>query len=362
MIRVALLIATLDKAGAEKQVAFVASALDRRRFEPTVLCLRRGGPYEEPLRRAGVPVRVLGQRRKLSWTLHRRLTAALREIRPHVLHTWLFTSHFYGRLAGILARVPVLVIGERCVDLWKTPLHWAIDRALACRTDAIVANARATLDFLATRGVAAPVMRVIPNALDPALTRDPQPPAAAPRWDFLAVGRLHPQKDYPALIAALSAVRAAHPKATLAIAGEGPERARLEALAAREGFSAAVTFLGPRTDVPALMAQARCFVMSSRYEGSPNSLLEALAVGTPVVTTAAGGAAELVPPEAGIIVPVGDVARLAAGMRWTLEHQAAARERAARAAAVVRERHALDKAVAAHESLYEELLRGKGLL
>ncbi len=360
MIRVAHLIATLDRGGAETQLARVVPALDRSRYEPAVFTLRREGPLAEPIRSAGVPLRVIGQRHRFHHLAFLRLPRMLAAFRPHVLHTWLFTSHFYGRLAGIAARVPVLVIGERCVDLWKTPLHWMIDRRFARRTDAIVANARVTLDFLGTKGVTAPVMRIIPNALDPALS-GPFPVRASPEWDFIAAGRLHEQKDYPTLLAALAEVRKARPEARLAIAGEGPERKRLESLAGRLGLSGRVTFLGLRADVPDLLTRARCFVMSSRYEGSSNSLLEALATGTPVVTTDAGDARELVPEGCGIIVPVGDPKKLAEGMRWTLDHPDEACARADRAAATVRERHALPAIARQHEELYEELLARKGI-
>lgn len=360
MIRVAHVIATLDRGGAETQLVRVTTALDRSRFAPSVLCLRLPGPLEAPLRATGIDYRVIGQRHKISRLALVRLRRELASLRPHILHTWLFTSHFYGRLAGIWAGVPVLVIGERCVDLWKTPLHWWIDRGLARRTDAVVANAQVTIDFLKTKGVAAPVMRVIPNALDPSLA-GPATVRPPPEWDFLAAGRLHEQKDYPTMLAALAEVKKTRPGVTLAIAGEGPERERLEALAARLGLAGNVAFLGLRTDVPALLAWARGFVMSSRYEGSSNSLLEALATGTPVVTTAAGDAADLVPQGCGIIVPVRDSLKLAEGMRWTLDHPDEARERAARAAASVRERHALSTIVRQHEALYEDLLARKGI-
>lgn len=356
-IRVMHLIPSLERAGAEKQLSIVAPALDRRRFSVSVVCLRGGGPFEEPLRGADIPVRLMGSGR-LSPALPARLGKVLAERAPQILHTWLFPAHLHGRLAGGLAGVPVLVIGERCVDLWKTPLHWMIDRALARRTDAVVANAQATLDFLRAKEVAAPVMRVIPNALDPGI---PSPSPRSPEWDFLAAGRLHGQKDHPTMLAALAEVKKAHPGVTLAVAGEGPERGRLEALAARLGLSGNVTFLGLRGDVPSLLARARGFVLSSRYEGSSNSLLEALATGTPVVTTAAGDAADLVPEGCGIIVPVKDPLKLAEGIRWILEHPEEARERADRAARIVRERHALKKIVSQHEALYEELLSRKGM-
>lgn len=360
LCRIAFLIPSLDRGGAETQISRLARGLDRARFQITVFCLRGEGPLAGPVREAGIPISVIGQRFRISPLSWFRLRRRLAGFRPDILHTWLFTSHFYGRLAGIAARVPVLVIGERCVDLWKTPLHWMIDRALARRTDAIVSNARATLDYLATKGVTAPVMRVIPNALDPALT-DSLRREAAPEWDFLAAGRLHEQKDYPTLLTAFAELRRTHPDATLAIAGEGTERKRLETIVGRLGISGQVTFLGLQADVPALMTRARGFAMSSRYEGSSNSLLEALAVGTPVVTTDAGGTPELVPAGCGIIVPVGDIVRLADGMRQILDHPEDARVRAERAAAIIRERHALASVARQHEDLYEELLVKKGI-
>lgn len=355
-VRVAFLISTLDLAGAEKQFALLASSLDRSRFEPFVLCLRRGGPYEERLRRAGIPIWILGQRAKLSIPLWLRLRAALRAIRPRILHTWMFTSHFYGRTAGRSAGVPLLVAGERCVDRWKTLLHWMIDRRLARVTDAFVANSGATLSYLGEKGIFAPRMVSIPNALP-----DDFPPLGAPRgepeWDLLAAGRLHPQKDYPTLLSAFRLLLATRHGATLAIAGAGPEEARLRGLSAAWGLERNVRFLGLRSDVHDLLLRARAFVLSSAYEGSPNALLEAMALGTPVVTTDAGGAREIVPPGCADVVPVGDPAALAAAMERVLADPAGALARAARAAPIVRERHSLRGVVLRYETLYEELLR-----
>ena len=98
MIKVSLLIPTLDRSGAEKQLTLLATGLPRDEFDVNVLALTRGGPYEDALREAGVPVTLLGKRWKFDPLAFRRLKRWLTEHSPDVLHTWLFAANAYGRV------------------------------------------------------------------------------------------------------------------------------------------------------------------------------------------------------------------------------------------------------------------------
>jgi glycosyltransferase involved in cell wall biosynthesis len=154
-------------------------------------------------------------------------------------------------------------------------------------------------------------------------------------------GRLVPQKDLGTLLAAAELV----PEATLLLAGEGEERARLEGRGAR--------LLGalPRDEVLGLLRAADLAVLSSRWENFPHALVEALAVGTPVVATAVGGVPEIVRDgENGLLVPPGDPAAFAAAIRRGL----AERDRLAAAAAASVERFAPERIYAELEAILEQ--------
>jgi glycosyltransferase involved in cell wall biosynthesis len=137
---------------------------------------------------------------------------------------------------------------------------------------------------------------------------------------FVAAGRLRPQKDFPTLLHAFSRVRATRP-ARLFILGEGPERAELEALVQRLGVAGDVSLPGAVSNPYAYMARATAFVLSSRWEGLPTVLIEALSCGVPVIATdcPSGPREILADGSYGALVPVGDVDALARAMDAALD-------------------------------------------
>ena len=137
---------------------------------------------------------------------------------------------------------------------------------------------------------------------------------------FVAAGRLRPQKDFPTLLRAFSHVRAKRP-VRLLILGEGPERERLEALARELDLSSDVALPGATTNPYAYMARSTAFILSSRWEGLPTVLIEAMSCGAPVVATdCPSGPREILDGgRYGALVPVGDVHALAAAMDEALD-------------------------------------------
>ena len=138
---------------------------------------------------------------------------------------------------------------------------------------------------------------------------------------MIGAGRLRPQKDFATLIRAFARVRASR-RVRLLILGEGPLRGALERLAGEQGVAADVSFTGRVPDAPAWMARAAVFALSSAWEGFGRVLVEALAVGCPVVSTdCPSGPREILGGGAfGPLVPVGDDAALAAAIARVLDH------------------------------------------
>jgi glycosyltransferase involved in cell wall biosynthesis len=150
---------------------------------------------------------------------------------------------------------------------------------------------------------------------------------------LLCVARLVEQKGQDILLRALPAVRAAAGPIVLTLLGDGPERARLQSLAASLGIAEAVRFGGVVPDVAPYLAEATVFVLPSRYEGMPLALLEAMAAGVPVVASAVPGNRDVVQDGTdGILVPPGDPDALARGLVKILTN----REMAARLAVAAR--------------------------
>jgi glycosyltransferase involved in cell wall biosynthesis len=174
----------------------------------------------------------------------------------------------------------------------------------------------------------------------------------------LGVGRLAPQKDFATLIAAASAWSDRSPRPALVIAGEGPLDGELEGQAQTLGVD--VRFLGPRGDVPALLASADVFALPSRWEGQPLILQEALRAGRPIVATDTGGVRDLTGDEAALLVPPGDPVALGRAVLAVLDDAELAKRLSAAAESRAAELPAESDAIAAALGLYRSLLGGRG--
>jgi glycosyltransferase involved in cell wall biosynthesis len=174
-----------------------------------------------------------------------------------------------------------------------------------------------------------------------------------------AVGRLEPQKRFDLLLRTFGNLMTTHPRLRLLIAGEGSERPKLEDLAARLALGASCRFLGNRSDIVDIHHAFDVFVQSSDYEGTPNAVLEAMAMETPVVATAVGGTGELIRDGVdGLLVPRRDVTALARAIEQTLANpeMTALRRRAARRR--VEDEFSFAARMEAVERIYEDLVAG----
>lgn len=302
-IRVVHIIPTLDQSGAEKQLFLLASQLPRDRFETRVLAITRGGHYEVCLKESGIQVEVIGKRLKWDPRSLSRLTGRLRELKPDIVHTWLFAGNSYGRAAAMWAKCPHVIASERCVDSWKREYQFVLDRWLARRSDAIAVNSEAVKSFYTKVGIPAEKIVVVANAIEPRsevnvdcavadLRIELDLPADVPTIGF--VGRLWPQKRVQDLIWAADILRIGGWNFHLLIVGDGPRRAALERLTRTLDLKRMVHFLGHRSDARTLIDLMDVAVIPSKFEGMPNVALEAMQAGKPVVATRIPGMDEVV--------------------------------------------------------------------
>jgi glycosyltransferase involved in cell wall biosynthesis len=369
VLNVLQVIPTLDRSGAEKQMALLAAGLPRDRFRVEVAALTRLGPLECSLRDAGIPVTLIGKRLKIDPFAWNRLTRFMTERKFDVVQTWIFAANVYGRVAAHRAGVPVIITAEMAVDLWKGRGQLRMDRFLSRWTDRVVGNSKAVVEFYAQAGIPRDRLSCIPSGIG-----DEEPPPVDPDGVrrslglepgcplVLFVGRLAPQKGVKDLIAAFDLLQHVRPDFRLLIAGEGPLREELEELASAFRLDRFVRFLGHRADVPALLAASDLLVLPSYFEGLPNVVLEAMRFRKPVVATAAPGTTEVVVDgETGILVPMHQPTALAQAIRVVLDdRELAARFGEAGRARAEAEFH-VTTMVDRFAGLYEELSRGKGL-
>jgi glycosyltransferase involved in cell wall biosynthesis len=363
--RILLIIPTLDRGGAEKQLALLACGLKARGWDVRVGCLTRGGPWEVELAAAGVPVTIIGKPWKLDPFAYFRLKRFIAELKPDLVHTWLFAANSYGRAAALAAGVQHVLAGERCVDPWKRTHQLMIDRYLARRTERIVTNSSAAVDFYAGKGLPRDKFVIIPNGIGPFETA-----TVSSREEILkefdlpvqakligAVGRLWPQKRYKDLIWALDLLRCVEKDAHLLIVGDGPQRWRLERYSAQVNEGRPVRFLGQRNDVARLLPHLDCFWLGSAYEGQSNALMEAMSAGLPVVASDIPGNRDLVTDgETGFLVRLGDRAGFAARTNEVLKQPELGRRLGAAAKVRVEREFSVGQMVDKHEELYRSLL------
>jgi glycosyltransferase involved in cell wall biosynthesis len=364
MPRILHIIPTLDRSGAEKQLVLLARYLSRDEFDPHVCVLTRSGPYEEELKRAGVPVTVIGKPLKIDPAAFLRLKRHVAALRPDLVHTWLFAANSYGRAAALAAGVRHIVAAERCVDPWKVWHELAIDRWLARRTDRIVVNSSGVRGFYVRHGLPPEKFVVIPNGIAE------MPPSDLSREALLAelglpknarligaVGRLWPQKRIKDLIWAADLLKVIRDDVHLLIIGDGPHRRRLEQFRRQVRIEDKVHFLGHRGDVPRLLPHFDLLWLGSEYEGLPNAVMEAMGAGVPVVATDISGNRDLVVPgETGYLVPVGDRAALARQANKLLDNADLARRLGEAGRCRVLSEFSIERMVEAHVQLYRGLL------
>ena len=192
--------------------------------------------------------------------------------------------------------------------------------------DHLIGNTRGIVGWLRKQGWPEARTHYLPNFVDDFSATPPATDLAGTGRKLVALGRLHTDKGFDTLIRALPRV----PHATLAIAGIGPEEARLQTLARRAGVADRIGFLGWRRDAVALLRAADLFVCSSRIEPLGNMVIEAWSAGCPVVAVAAAGPAELIRDGVdGLLVAHEDPAALASAISGLLDDPARARALAA---------------------------------
>jgi len=288
-----------------------------------------------------------------------RVRRLVRNLRPDLLHALHLTS--YGFLAVLCDVHPTLV------SVWGTdvleaprlsPFHNFITRHALRRADHITATGLTLAEATARYAPAGKPVTVVPYGVD---LREFQPRARETRSELVvgAVARLSKEKGLHYLLEAFAAVAGRYPEARLVLAGEGPERRRLERLAARLGLGERVRFLGEvaHEQVPEVLQQIDIFAMPSTYEGFGVAALEAEAMEVPVVASRIHGIPDVVlDGETGLLVPPRDRQALAAALDRLASDGGLRRRLGHAGRAFVAEHYSWEENTAQMEALYEEAL------
>ena len=365
---VAFLPPRLMSGGTQRHLIEVLRFIDRGRFRPLVVVAKSGGDLGRVVAESDVELVELGLGESLAsldFARCVRHTARLFAARGvDVVQCFQWRPALIGLAAARLARRGRIVAGRRSVPV-ERGLKALLDDLVVQLADRVVVNA----ESLRPGGRAGARTEVIPSGVDtdrfrPDLEARARGRAALGVANGTAlvgtVGRLEIRKGTDTLLEAAARLEAAGvTRWHLALVGDGPARADLEARAARLGIADRVTFLGERSDVRETLAALDVFVLPSRTEGMSNALLEAQATSLPVVATAVGGNPEVVAADAtGLLVPADDPPAMARAIADLVAAPARAAALGAGGRRRVEERYGARAMVQRLEAVYDAVATG----
>ncbi|MBI5239990.1 MAG: glycosyltransferase [Elusimicrobia bacterium] len=324
MARILFVATSTTVGGAEKTLYTLATRLGPGEFQVAgVVGLKVPGYYSQRLDREGVKTRSLGMIGWPSWREVAALARIIAETKPDLVHALMYQAIQLCRFAERRSAVPFRLVSSPRVNYRsRSRLSLLADRWLRSADDLLISESDASRDFLLRLGYAPDRVRTVRNGVDL-----PEIPSAAERRRarlqlglredeplLLAMGRLDEQKGHSVLLDAAARLKGPN-RPRCAVVGDGPLRDRLRRQAARLGLERAVQLPGERADVRAWMNAADVFVLPSLWEGLPNALLEAMALGLPVAASRVDGVPEAVTDGTdGLLVEPADPGALAAAL------------------------------------------------
>ena len=350
--------------GAEKTVYSLATLLDPKRFKTvSVVSLKPFGAYADRLSALGVPATTLGMQGRPSLKQVRELTRIIDHQKPDVVHAVMYQAIQLCRLAKSLTTHRFKLVSSPRVNYRsRSALTLLIDRALKGRDDLLIAECDASRDFLVKKlGYAPAKVKRIYNGIDVVGWRASTSARQQKRIELRlephelligSVGRLDAQKGHYVLLEALARLRRRTP-ARCVIIGEGVKRAALEAQIRRLSLEKAVLLPGESTDIASWLSSFDAFALPSLWEGLPNTLLEAMALGLPVVASAVDGIPEAVTDnETGLLVAPRQPEALARRLADLAANPDLRSRLGRQARAAVFERFSLTRMIGEYESAY----------
>jgi len=333
-IKVLHIVPMLSPGGAERVAVHIVRGLNPQRYEAVVVSFsgRLGCDLDRLLEEAGVEVRYLGKRPGFDYRMYHRLHHALRNYRPHIVHTHLQVLRYALPSILLLKDTSPVHTVHNLAEREVEPRGRLVQR-FAFKHGVVPIAVAAEVARSVERLYGVQLCRVISNCIPTDCYAYPRTPRGVWRAKegfgsedilFVCVARFVPQKNHTLLLKAFAEGPASNPYAHLVLVGEGALREQLEQLAKHLGLAGQVHFLGLRSDIPEVLGAMDVFVLSSDYEGSPLSVIEAMASGLPIVSTAAGGVPDLFRiGREGFMVPPGDVQALSEAMAFLIGNREA---------------------------------------
>jgi len=344
--------------GAERQLVQLSSGLIARNVEVHV-ATAYAGYCDEQLTSTGAVSHRFRSLGKYDLTLIPRIILLLRRLRPDVVATWLTQMDIVAGIAARAVGVPWIVCERSAGGAYPAGLLHAVRARVGAHVDGVIANSEGGREYW-RQFIDDARIRVIANIVPLAEIERASAEVdgvSAEEEVILYVGRFSAEKNLDRLIDALAAVLPGR-RAKAVFCGVGPLRGAIEQKAAALGIADRTLFLGAVSNVWEWMKRATVVVGVSVFEGNPNTVLEAIACGAPVVVSDIAAYRALVDEHSAWLVDPLSVDSIAGGLRAALDEGTEAKARAQRARAVVTGRSA-DDIAAQYIQVYESVIRGR---
>jgi glycosyltransferase involved in cell wall biosynthesis len=359
-MKIAHVVDSMEVGGAETLVSQMCHLQREQGHDPFVFALASLGPLGERMREEGFAVQPKVGRHLADSC--RNFFRIFKESRPDVVHLHNPTPTIYAAMAARMAGVPSIVSTRH--SLVAPPRRLAVElkyAVAACACDWIVGICDATVNNLKSLHSIPrrKIVRIYNGAVPLKRTvKKDWPPKSG--FTLVYVGRLEPVKNHALLLHAFGAALSSMPGLRLWMVGDGSERRTIEGLSAELGIAEQVTFWGQQLDVAPFFSAADAFIMSSKSEGLPMSLLQAFSLGLPAIVTDVGGMAEVVRlAQAGMIVSARDSAEMAAAILRLAGRDAEREQFSKNAEAAFSSSFALETMVNAFMDLYRDTPRSR---
>lgn len=365
-VHVMHIVYTLRTGGMEMGVVKLVNGLDTARVRSSICSTTPAGAEIKALVQPSVPIFELSRRAGTDLRFVRDLYRLFKRERPDVVHTHAWGTLLEGLIAARAAGVPIVVHGEHGT-LQLRGYQRRLQRVAWAAADRVLSvSSKLAERMSAATGFAAARITTIRNGVhvarfQPVDRREARRALGIPEQLTVGtVGRLVAVKDQATLVDAMAELRRSGVAATLVIAGDGPERAALDARARAAGVD--LRLLGYRADVEQVMGAMDVFVLSSVSEGLSNTILEAMAAARPVVATRVGGAEEMIDDGVtGVLVPPSNASAMAAALTRVLSAADAGAAMGAAARRRVEAEFTLPGMMSRYEQMYAEVAAAKGL-
>ena len=360
--------------GGERYLELLFERLDRTQYRPLLICPEPGS-FVGRMEARGVETHLVHLAPLFNPFALWRLTRLLVQQRVTILQTHGARSNFYGRIAGRLAGVPVIISTvhnslkdyevrplKRWLYMYLLRLTLPLVHRIICVSDS---NRR---DLIEECSAVAAKTQTVYNGVDPSAFSS-QPDRQTVRKELgttqgpvlVTIGRLADQKGHRYLLQALPRLLETWPQLCCLFVGEGELRDALHHMAIDLGVEQACRFVGVRADIADILAAADLFVLPSLSEGFPFVLLEALVMGCPIVASRVNGIPELIEEgKTGFLVPAREPQALALAIQKLLSDPAAASRMGAAGRTVVREQFTADRMVAKMTAIFDAAVQDAG--